>query len=253
MGLFKNKSVCAICGGKAGFTKTVIKDGKICPDCRKKLSKNIAGLKSKTVDDIKKHLEYREENEDVFKSFNVTNNAGKRLFEDRDNKKFYVATDDKKCAPDVFDYSQLVDYHIEEDGNIIKKSEVGSAIESGLLFGAKAAEKLGGRKNKNIVKSLKIVLTVRSEWTQTVTIPIINAETERGSKFCKLSKKVFKSCISILDGILAYKEPAAPAFADGPSTPVSAADEILKFKSLLDAGAISEEEFAANKKQLLGQ
>lgn len=34
--------------------------------------------------------------------------------------------------------------------------------------------------------------------------------------------------------------------------PVSAADEILKFKNLLDQGIISQEEFDAKKKQLLG-
>ena len=33
---------------------------------------------------------------------------------------------------------------------------------------------------------------------------------------------------------------------------VSGADEIQKYKALLDSGAITEEEFAAKKKQLLG-
>ena len=33
---------------------------------------------------------------------------------------------------------------------------------------------------------------------------------------------------------------------------ISAADEIAKFKGLLDSGAITEEEFSAKKKQLLG-
>lgn len=38
-----------------------------------------------------------------------------------------------------------------------------------------------------------------------------------------------------------------------PSAPAeSAADEILKFKQLMDAGVITEEEFAAKKAQLLG-
>lgn len=37
-----------------------------------------------------------------------------------------------------------------------------------------------------------------------------------------------------------------------PTTSVSAADEIAKFKSLLDSGAITSEEFEAKKKQLLG-
>ena len=36
------------------------------------------------------------------------------------------------------------------------------------------------------------------------------------------------------------------------AAPVSAADEIKKFKELLDIGAITQEEFDAKKKQLLG-
>ena len=40
---------------------------------------------------------------------------------------------------------------------------------------------------------------------------------------------------------------SAPAVA-----PVSAADEILKFKTLLDQGILTQEEFDAKKKQLLG-
>ena len=45
---------------------------------------------------------------------------------------------------------------------------------------------------------------------------------------------------------------AAPA-ADAPAQQaVSAADEILKFKQLLDAGVITQEEFNAKKAQLLG-
>ena len=40
--------------------------------------------------------------------------------------------------------------------------------------------------------------------------------------------------------------------AAGGSQQISNADEILKFKQLLDMGTISEEEFEAKKKQLLG-
>ena len=41
-------------------------------------------------------------------------------------------------------------------------------------------------------------------------------------------------------------------FAQQASAGVSAAEEIKKFKELLDAGIITEEEFAAKKRQLLG-
>ena len=37
-----------------------------------------------------------------------------------------------------------------------------------------------------------------------------------------------------------------------PASPPSAADEIKKFKELLDMGVITQEEFDAKKKQLLG-
>ena len=40
--------------------------------------------------------------------------------------------------------------------------------------------------------------------------------------------------------------------AQGAFAPVSAADELKKFKSLLDEGVITQEEFDAKKKQLLG-
>lgn len=40
--------------------------------------------------------------------------------------------------------------------------------------------------------------------------------------------------------------------AEVSSPEISAADEIAKFKTLLDNGAITEEEYAAKKKQLLG-
>ena len=52
--------------------------------------------------------------------------------------------------------------------------------------------------------------------------------------------------------IKAYVEQMQSAPAQAAPAPVSAADEITKFKALLDAGAITQEEFDAKKKQLLG-
>ena len=47
--------------------------------------------------------------------------------------------------------------------------------------------------------------------------------------------------------------PAAPAPAPAAPTSVSeAADDLLKLKELLDAGILTQEEFDAKKKQLLG-
>lgn len=49
-----------------------------------------------------------------------------------------------------------------------------------------------------------------------------------------------------------YQKQAETMEQNHNSVPVSAADELKKFKELLDMGAISQEEFDAKKKQLLG-
>lgn len=48
-------------------------------------------------------------------------------------------------------------------------------------------------------------------------------------------------------------EPVQAPAANRPAAVASAADELKKFKDLLDSGVISQEEFEAKKKQLLGQ
>ena len=45
---------------------------------------------------------------------------------------------------------------------------------------------------------------------------------------------------------------AAQAAQSGPAAPVDAVNEIQRYKALLDAGVLTEEEFAAKKRQLLG-
>ena len=45
---------------------------------------------------------------------------------------------------------------------------------------------------------------------------------------------------------------AAQAAQSGTAAPVDAVNEIQRYKALLDAGVLTEEEFAAKKRQLLG-
>lgn len=57
----------------------------------------------------------------------------------------------------------------------------------------------------------------------------------------------YKTALEMQRHILNYN----PA-QQGAAAPLSDADELLKFKKLLDDGVISQEEFAAKKKQILG-
>ena len=71
--------------------------------------------------------------------------------------------------------------------------------------------------------------------------------------------KLDKAYIAICEGIDAAAQPViqeapAPQIAPQPATTpaTSVADELLKFKQLLDMGAITQEEYDAKKKQILG-
>ncbi|ACT62619.1 hypothetical protein Nizo2831_1657 [Lactiplantibacillus plantarum] len=61
-------------------------------------------------------------------------------------------------------------------------------------------------------------------------------------------EKMQRFCVR-LDKILVENENNEPTTL---STPTNSADELRKLKSLLDDGILTEEEFAAKKKQILG-
>ena len=71
-GIFERK-VCDICGQKCGILGgTKLKDGRLDKSCTEKLSPLIGYLKNYTVEDIKEHLAYREENLKAVENFHTT-------------------------------------------------------------------------------------------------------------------------------------------------------------------------------------
>ena len=63
MGLF-DKKYCDICGEKIGLLgNRKLEDGNLCKDCARKLSPFFSERRSSTVEDIKRQLAYRAENE----------------------------------------------------------------------------------------------------------------------------------------------------------------------------------------------
>ena len=82
MGLF-DKKYCDFCGEKIGLLgNRKLEDGNMCKDCAKKLSPFCDDRRHSTVEHIKAHLEYREQNKVALKNFNPTLTLG-------EHKKFY--------------------------------------------------------------------------------------------------------------------------------------------------------------------
>lgn len=248
--MFGKSKTCAICGYQTNaLTRVTVEDGVICGDCMKKCCEHLSHPKTRTVESIRKNIEYCEKNKLASAYFKDTEHFG-LLHVDADHKIWYIEDTRKKELrnPLIFQFSQFKSYSVIEDGETIQKSGAGRAVAGGLLFGGigMVAGGLSGRKTQEVVNKMGINVQIDSEWVDNIEITLITSETKKGSMIYNLAKKNVKGYTDLLDKIL-------PKNAGNVSNaPVSTADELIKYKSLMDSGAISKEEFEAVKKKLLG-
>lgn len=141
-----------------------------------------------------------------------------------------------------------------EDGETITKGGLGRSVAGGLLFGGVGAivgGVTGGKKSKNVCTSMRIKITLRDSYRSTVYIPFILTKTKTRGFIYQAAQSSAQECLSTLQ-IIADQCQSEKELASGNQSNASAADEILKFKQLMDAGVITSEEFESKKKQLLG-
>lgn len=258
---------CGICGKKLTiFTmSTDIKPGKICMDCfgaisgyrYKKHGESSLALfqDGYTFEDGKRELaESKLATQGLKKTiddFGATSTFGTVHFNDNTNSLLIEISDMKA---EVFQYDQIISFDLIENGNSIISGGTGRAVAGGILFGEVGAV-VGGvtatRKTTEICTLLKVKITFRNCQRQSIDITFIEnnngfpkSSYEYGTKY-ELAEGIMTALQVAVDKV---KQPEVPPKAPA----ISAADEILKFKSLMDAGIITEEEFQAKKKQLLG-
>ena len=93
MGLF-DKKFCDICGEKIGLLgNRKLEDGNLCKECAKKLSPFCDDRRRSTVEQIKAHLQYREENKNALRAFSPTLTLGedKKVYIDQMKGNFVVS------------------------------------------------------------------------------------------------------------------------------------------------------------------
>ena len=93
MGLFDKKN-CDICGEKIGMLgNRKLEDGNLCKDCAKKLSPFCDDRRRSTVEQIRAHLQYREENKNALRAFSPTLTLGedKKVYIDQMKGNFVVS------------------------------------------------------------------------------------------------------------------------------------------------------------------
>lgn len=193
---------------------------------------------------------------------------GIELFIDDTNKKWLIKRSAVDSNPTIYSYSDLIEFEITQNGGSIAKGvtkgkvsgHTGRAVVGGILFGpiGAVAGAAGKRKissttttiTSETCTSLQVRIRVADLGSPEIVIPFIKSEV-------KTDSFIYKSCISLaknLAATLAYVQSGKSEAelekeaVQGISTP----DELQKFYNLKEAGVITEEEFEAKKKQLLG-
>ena len=127
MALFEKK-FCDLCGEKVNvLTRQKLADGYLCSDCKKKLSSLSSDWDKRSLADVKAHLEAREQNRQRFAQFSATQAIGlngEMLIDTRMGAFcFNIGRDYAENNPEVFTFSQLLDFWFEEDYRTLSDSD----------------------------------------------------------------------------------------------------------------------------------
>ncbi len=128
MGLFGklfDKKECSVCGGEIGLLgNRKLEDGNLCKTCAGKLSSHFDGRRHSTVEDIKAHLAYREENARNLESFPVARVLGEYEqihIEEIDGipTRFFITRigETIKSNPDILSFADVISCGTEIDEN----------------------------------------------------------------------------------------------------------------------------------------
>ena len=260
MALFGKKDSCPICDKPVkGLLNAKIADKVIlCQECTRKINMDSSLLPFQSIEDIKEHLRYREQNAVKFDNFKtsreITISNGMFIRVDDEKMQWYYGA--KKISnPPIYDFSEIIDYELTEDGDTISKGGLGSAVAGGILFGGVGAVVggiTGGKKTKTVIKSMQIRLSLNNKYNNSITFDFIPAgvECKKDSIIYKGAKMLADNTVSLLDSMCSQAQKLTSSSPE--SNSISGADEILKYKNLLDCGIITQEEFESKKKQILG-
>lgn len=231
----------------------------ICSACNKaaKIPLSLGGSAGFTVDEIKKRIKEMGANEAELEKFTVTYEVGDYLKVDAEKKQWYCAAGKQKKYKTLHSYDDVLGVELIEDGTTVTSGGLGRAAVGGLAFGGVGAivgGSTGKKKAKNLCTELRIKVTMRNPGNPVEYIDFISglgAEYKKDGFLYRSLERQAQECMSLFQIILDENERSTPPIEAAPQSS-SVADEIKKFKELLDLGAITQEEYDTKKKQLLG-
>ncbi|MEB5950472.1 SHOCT domain-containing protein [Enterococcus innesii] len=209
------------------------------------------GLFSSKADKEKAKIEKanrKAENEKILEYFKNHSDykVGDMFFDDKHGKLFIKKSFTMNRSQAVYNYDELISYTpIFEGGKIKKHHGITRAIVGGVLAGPVGAVVGAGTGGKEFdtIKRLGFILHLTDNRSQNYMLMI--SESKSDSFLTKLAMEDYNNIAAKLDQIISSN-------TQGSESADSNADELRKFKGLLDDGIISQAEFDEKKKELLG-
>ena len=150
----------------------------------------------------------------------------------------------------LYYFKDITGYTPNIDGHEVKKHHgVARAVTGGILFGGAGAivGAVTGGKQYDVISNISITVFLSDDSSFENTI--LSTETKPGSLTFQGAKGELDSWCNLLDRIINdnQSQTSQPTITTKPST----ADEIRKYKGLLDDGIITQDEFDKKKSELL--
>lgn len=187
------------------------------------------------------------------------------VYIDEKNKKvmFVVLSKDTRTT---FNFDELIECSILEDGSTVQSGSAGRAIAGGIVAGGiGAVVGASAGKSKPITLSLSVRVVTTNIQNALYEIPIITYKTKRDSDTYKrkmqFAQEIYATLVSIMD--LAKKEQAnmtavsisvpEPSPAPTVELPQSQREAIRNLTELRNAGILTEEEYAKKVTKVLDE
>jgi len=274
LGILFEDVYCVKCNGLCGSVPIMIKNGNLCRKCAYPCVE-LPFIKTKSEADINEYLAHKEQNKKLLQTFKETRSLGDYIVIDDNNKLWYLGSCDSVIPKDkmlsrmqalqinigkqinissdepyVFSFDDIIDYELVENGETITKGGVGTAAVGGAFFGGTGAITgaiLGKKTTSPLINDMHINITTNNKYIPLVRINMVNGQINKNGFAYNTIRGKADSILSSLSQICAKKK---PILDENPT--FSVADELTKYKQLLDSNVITNEEFEAAKKKLLG-
>lgn len=146
----------------------------------------------------------------------------------------------------IYSLDSIRSYDVIQDGSTVSSGGLGRAAVGAFVFGGVGSivgAITGKKKHKNVINSLKIKLNTSDLDNPVHYIELINTPTKFDSIKVKKAIEEADKIIATLDILLSSEKEHTSAN--------DSIEQIRQYKSLLDEGIITQEEFNIKKKELL--